>query len=40
MKKQLFAALFGITIVTSNALAYYGPNDKSNKPVSKPKGAN
>jgi hypothetical protein len=40
MKKQLFAALFGITFISSNVLAYYGPNDKSNKPQNKPKGAN
>jgi hypothetical protein len=40
MKKQLVAALFGITFISSNVLAYYGPNDKSNKPQNKPKGAN
>ncbi|MFM7681332.1 MAG: hypothetical protein ACKO7P_01115, partial [Bacteroidota bacterium] len=40
MKKQLFAVLFGITFISSNVLAYYGPNDKSNKPNNKPKGAN
>jgi hypothetical protein len=40
MKKQLFAVLLGFTIISSNVFGYYGPNDKSNKPVSKPKGAN
>ena len=40
MKKQLFAVLFGITFISTNVLAYYGPNDKSNKPNNKQKGAN
>jgi hypothetical protein len=33
MKKQLFAALIAIVFIGSNALAYYGPNDKSKKPT-------
>ena len=37
MKKQLFAALIAIVFIGSNALAYYGPNDKSKKPTGKPK---
>jgi hypothetical protein len=40
MKKQLFAVFFGITFISTNVMAYYGPNDKSNKPNNKPKGAN
>ncbi|MFM1810826.1 MAG: hypothetical protein RLZZ382_2051 [Bacteroidota bacterium] len=37
MKKQLFAALIAIVFIGSNALAYYGPNDKNKKPTGKPK---
>ena len=37
MKKQLIAALIGIAFIGSNALAYYGPNDKNKKPSGKPK---
>ena len=39
MKKQLLATFFGVTLVF-NALAYFGPNDKMDKPNPKPKGAN
>ena len=37
MKKQLFATFIAIVFIGSNALAYYGPNDKSKKPTGKPK---
>ena len=37
MKKQFIAALIGIAFIGSNALAYYGPNDKNKKPSGKPK---
>ena len=37
MKKQLFATIFGVLLIGSNALAYYGPNDKGKKPSGKPK---
>ena len=40
MKKQLIAIFLGVSVVGSNALAYLGPNDKSNKPNKNPKGAN
>ena len=40
MKKQILAVLIGFLFLGSNALAYYGPNDKITKPSGKPKGAN
>jgi hypothetical protein len=41
MKKQFFATIVSIGFVFSNAMAYYGPNEKTDKPNnSKPKGAN
>ena len=40
MKKQIIALVVGVGLFCSNALAYYGPNDKSGKTKPKPKGAN
>lgn len=39
MRKQLLAICAGISLFSTNLMAYYGPNDKILKPTSKPKGA-